>query len=58
MLMLDKTHFTLITQPGVQFISGQSASAFKSLIKGAECSAQELMLETLNNPMYDSIVLG
>lgn len=45
------------TQSGVQFISGQSASAFKSLIRGVEYTALELMLETLNDPMYDSVVL-
>lgn len=45
-------------QQGVQFISGQAASAFKSLIKGVEYTAYELMLETLNDPMYDSVILG
>ncbi len=43
---------------GVQFIYGQSVSAFKSLIKSAECSAVELMIETLNDAMYDSAILA
>lgn len=46
------------TQKGVQFISGQSASAFKSLINGVEYTALELMLETLNDSMYNSVVLA
>lgn len=43
--------------PGVQFISGQSVTAFKSLIKGASYTAYELMLDTLNDEIYDSVVL-
>lgn len=46
------------TTPGVQFISGQAASAFKSLIRGAEYTAYELMLETLNDPMYANVHLA
>ena len=46
------------TAPGVQFISGQSASAFESLIKGAEYTAYDLMLETLNNPIYNNVHLA
>jgi hypothetical protein len=42
---------------GVQFISGQSASAFKSLIKGTEFTAYELMIETLSDEMYDSVCI-
>jgi hypothetical protein len=41
----------------VQFISGQSASAFKSLIKGTEFTAYELMIETLSDEMYDSVCI-
>lgn len=54
----QNTFHAKATQPGVQFISGHSVSAFKSLIKGEEYTAIELMLETLNDPMYDSIVLN
>lgn len=44
--------------PGVQFISGSSPSAFKSLIEGKTFDAIDLMLETLYTPMYDCVVLG
>lgn len=42
---------------GAQFASGQSASVFEALIKGANLTAYDLMLETLNNPIYDCIVV-
>ena len=42
----------------IQFISGQSVSAFKSLIRGSGFTALELMLETLNDSMYDSVVVA
>lgn len=41
----------------VQFISGQSASAFKSLIEGKNLSAYELMVQTLNDDMYSEVTI-
>lgn len=46
-----------INNPDVQFISGSSPSAFKSLIRGQGFSAFELMIETLNDPMYNKITI-
>lgn len=39
----------------VQFISGQSASAFKTLIRGRTLSAYELMLSALNDEQYSEV---
>ena len=39
----------------IQFASGQSTSVFKSLIANADLGAYELMIETLNDPMYEAI---
>lgn len=41
----------------VQFISGASASSFRDLIRGRTLTGYELMTETLNNPIYDCVVL-
>lgn len=41
----------------IQFISGSSPSAFKSLIRGANFTAQELMLDVLSDPMYANIMI-
>lgn len=38
-------------------VSGQSASTFKNLIKGIDLSAFEIMVETLNDPRYDCVVV-
>ena len=38
-------------------VSGQSASTFKNLIKGIDLSAYEIMVETLNDPRYDCVVV-
>ena len=46
-----------INNPNVQFISGSSPSAFKSLIRGQNFTAEELMLSVLNDPMYDLITI-
>lgn len=54
----QNTFHAQVGKKGVQFISGQSASAFKSLIKGVEFTAYELMLETLNDPMYDFVIIS
>lgn len=50
----DTFHAT-VENPNVQFISGSSPSAFKSLIRGTNYSAYELMVETLSDKMYDKI---
>lgn len=42
---------------GVQFASGQSTSVFKSLISGANLGPYELMLQTLNSPMYEAVTI-
>lgn len=39
----------------VLFISGQSASSFKAVLTGLNGGGIELMLNTLNDPMYDRI---
>lgn len=44
--------------PHVRLVSGQSPSVFKSLIDGKTYTPYEFMLEVLNNPRYDSVVLG
>ena len=42
---------------GVQFASGQSQSVFKSILKNVQLSAYELMLETLNDNVYDEVTI-
>lgn len=39
----------------VLFISGQSASSFKAVLTGLNGGGIELMLNTLNDPMYDRV---
>ena len=47
---------TFLTQNEyVKFISGQSPSAFKSILKALTGTSWDLLLETLNDPMYDAI---
>lgn len=43
--------------PNTILVSGQSASTFKNLIKGIELSAFEIMVQTLNDPRYDCVVV-
>lgn len=43
--------------PNTILVSGQSASTFKNLIKGIDLSAFEIMVQTLNDPRYDSVVV-
>lgn len=43
--------------PNAILVSGQSASTFKNLIKGIDPSAFEIMVQTLNDPRYDSVVV-
>ena len=38
-------------------VSGQSASTFKNLIKGIDLSAFEIMVQTLDDPRYDCVVV-
>jgi hypothetical protein len=42
---------------GVQFASGQSTSVFQSIIKNSNLGAYEMMLETLNDPIYDRVTV-
>lgn len=42
---------------GVQLASGQSPSVFKSLIQNAGKTAYQAMIDTLNDPMYDRVVV-
>lgn len=41
----------------VLFISGQSASSFKVVLTGLNGGGIELMLNTLNDPMYDRVLI-
>lgn len=43
--------------PNAILVSGQSASMFKNLIKGIDLSAFEVMVQTLNDPRYDCVVV-
>ena len=43
--------------PNTILVSGQSASTFKNLIKGIDLSAFEIMVQTLNDPRYDCVVV-
>ena len=41
--------------PGVQMVSGLSASVFKSVLDSIGCTAYEAMMKTLNSPRYEVI---
>lgn len=43
--------------PNAILVSGQSASTFKNLIKGIDLSAYEIMVQTLDDPRYDCVVV-
>lgn len=43
--------------PNTILVSGQSTSTFKNLIKGIDLSAFEIMVQTLNDPRYDCVVV-
>lgn len=43
--------------PNTILVSGQSASTFKNLIKGIDLSAFEIMVQTLDDPRYDCVVV-
>ncbi len=42
---------------GVQFASGQSQSVFKALLDNSNLGAYELMVNVLNDPVYDEVVI-
>ena len=53
----NDTFLTKMTTKGVTFLSGQSASTFRSLIDTLNCkSAYEAMVKVLMNPAYDVVV--
>lgn len=43
--------------PGVQFASGSSPSVFKSLIDNVDKSAYEVVINTLNDPIFDRVII-
>ena len=43
--------------PNTILVSGQSASTFKNLIKSIDLSAFEIMVQTLDDPRYDCVVV-
>jgi hypothetical protein len=47
--------FHAIPEDGVQFASGQATSVFQSIISNSEFGAYEMMVNTLNNPVYEVI---
>lgn len=47
--------FLIANHPKVNFVSGQSASTFKTVLDTIELNAYDAMLKTLNNPMYDCV---
>ena len=51
------TFLALKNDPNTILVSGQSASTFKNLIKGIDLSAYEIMVQTLNDPRYDCVVV-
>lgn len=44
-------------EDGVQFASGQATSVFKSIINGSTLSAVDMMMQTLNDPVYDVVTI-
>ena len=46
-----------IANDNIQFISGSSPSAFKSLIRDQNFTAFELMISVLEDPMYDQVTI-
>lgn len=52
-----QTTFHATPKDGVQFASGQSTSVFKSVLSNAELGPVEMMLATLNDPMYECITI-
>lgn len=57
---VDSRHDTFLASkndPNTILVSGQSASTFKNLIKGIECSAFEIMEQTLNDERYAGVIV-
>ena len=51
----NDVYHTTCEQHNVAMVSGQSASTFKTVIKSIDEDAYEMMLNTLNDPMYDVV---
>jgi uncharacterized protein involved in tolerance to divalent cations len=47
--------FHATVEDGVQFASGQATAVFKSIIKNSEFGAYEMMVNALNDPVYDAV---
>ena len=57
---VDSRHDTFLASkndPNTILVSGQSASTFKNLIKGIECSAFEIMEQMLNDERYADVIV-
>jgi hypothetical protein len=57
---VDSRHDTFLASKNDQntlLVSGQSASTFKNLIRGIECSAFEIMEQTLNDERYADVIV-
>lgn len=57
---VDSRHDTFLASkndPNTLLVSGQSASTFKNLIRGIECSAFEIMEQTLNDERYADVIV-
>ena len=53
----ENTYHGDVNNPNMQVVSGFSASSFKDILKTLDYDAYKAMVETLNNPMYDRVVL-
>lgn len=53
----NNTFHAAKTNPYVQFASGSAASTFKAILETIGLNAYEAMMKTLNDKMYDSVVL-
>lgn len=53
----QNTFLSKLNLPNVQFVSGSSPSIFKGIVDNIGKSAEELMLQVLNAPMYDRITV-
>ena len=51
------TFLASANEVGVQFVSGQSASTFKTLMGSLGKSAEELMIATLTSERYSHVIL-
>ena len=56
---VESRHDTVLTKnPNVILVSGHSTSVFQTFLNNLNCSAKEIMLNTLNNPRYDRIIVN